>query len=244
MNGVITAEITDYDGTQMTVVPDRELSRDLLQRQVHTVEIFLSDGRSCTAKQRRKIFALIRDIADWCGHDREDLRHYFTANFCEDNDIDYFSLSPKNKNLADETTARHFITYLIEWCFEWNVPTTDTMLNRMDDIYLYLYMCIEHRKCAICNDKADIHHVDTIGMGRERSNIIHVGMRAMALCRRHHTEVHTKGIQSFCEQYKIFGIPLDKYLCHVLKLGRKGMPDKYCADGLLLQLDTRGGLFT
>ena len=35
----------------------------------------------------------------------------------------------KKTNLADMETATGFISYLIKFCFEWNVPTLDTMLK-------------------------------------------------------------------------------------------------------------------
>lgn len=221
MGLITTAKILGYDGCNLLLIPQQAISRELIKKQVNNVELRLCDGRECTGEQRRKIFAIIREISDWSGHDREDLRSYFTGNYCEDNDIDYFSLSPKKPNFADMETATGFITYLIKFCFEWNVPTLDTMLNRTEEMGKYLYMCLEHRKCAICNAPAEVHHVDSIGMGRNRKEIIHIGMSAIALCRKHHLQAHKMGRQSFFELYHVFGIILDEYLCKILKLGRK-----------------------
>lgn len=221
MSVITTAKIAGYDGYKLSVIPNRGLSREIIQKQAGAVEIYLRDGRECSAEQRKKIFAIIRDISEWSGHDREYLRTYFMESFCEDTDIEYFSLSPKKFNFADMTTAAAFITYLINFCFSYSVPTIDTMLNRADDISKYLYLCIEHRKCAICNDTADIHHVDTVGMGNNRNKLIHIGMNAIALCRKHHTEAHKIGVKSFSEKYHVYGVPLDDYLCKSLRLGRR-----------------------
>lgn len=185
MSQITTAKIVEYDGCNMLIIPQEPISREMIRKQVKNVELRLCDGRECTSEQRRKIFAIIGEIADWSGHDSEDLRKYFTSNYCMDNDLEYFSLSPKKPNLADMETATGFISYLIKFCFEWNVPTLDTMLNRAEEIGKYLYMCLEHRKCAICNDKAEVHHLDAVGMGRDRNDIVHVGMNAIALCRKH-----------------------------------------------------------
>ncbi len=38
----------------------------------------------------------------------------FTSNYCMDNDLEYFSLSPKKPNLADMETVTGFISYLIK----------------------------------------------------------------------------------------------------------------------------------
>ena len=63
-----------------------------------------------------------------------------------------------------------------------------------------------------------MHHVDRIGMGRDRKTIVHVGMRAIALCREHHIMAHNNEATLF-EKYHIYGIKLDEYLCKKLKLG-------------------------
>lgn len=83
-----------------------------------------------------------------------------------------------------------------------------------------MYMCLEHRKCAICNKPAEVHHVDRIGIGRDREKVVHVGLRAIALCREHHNEAHIREKELFEENY-IYGIKLDEYLCRCLSLNTK-----------------------
>jgi hypothetical protein len=99
-----------------------------------------------------------------------------------------------------------------------SIPCYDTLLNRTDDIGGYLYLCLKHKKCAICGGKADLHHFDAVGMGRNRKEIIHEGMRCLPLCRKHHCECHNIGQLSFNKQYHIYGIKLDRFLCEKLKL--------------------------
>lgn len=213
----IPVRVSLYDNNQLLVIPETDIQGELLRKESVTGELFLDDGRISSKKQRNKIHATIRDISEWCGHDREYLRRYFTENFCEDNEIDYFSLSPRKENIVDMTTARRFITFLIEFCFAWNVPSFDTMRNRTEEIGKYLYLCLLYRKCAVCNAYADIHHEDRVGMGRDRKKIIHEGMQAIALCRKHHEEVHNMG-KAFYDLYHLYTIALDKYLCRTLKL--------------------------
>ena len=71
-----------------------------------------------------------------------------------------------------------------------------------------------------CGMPADVHHVDRIGMGRDRERIVHEGLRAIALCRRHHHKAH-QDQRGLFEQYHIYGIPLDKRLCDRLKLRKE-----------------------
>jgi hypothetical protein len=216
---VTSGKIVQTDGRRIVLDLDADVSRDLLQRQVEKVEVRLLDGREITGIQRRKIFAIIRDISLWSGHDPEYLRQYLTWDFVGRMEINPFSLSN-----VDMTTARIFIDYLIGFCFDHSVPTKDSLLFQTDDIGKYLYLCLEHRRCAVCNQHADVHHVDAVGIGRDRIRICHVGMKAIALCRQHHEEAHVRG-REFFDYYHIFGIPLDKYLCDRLNLNgeKKGL---------------------
>ena len=212
---IATAKIVGYDGETLRVKPLVAIDRELLQKQVDIIEIRLTDGREISAEQRRKIFALVRDIADWSGNEPEYIRKFTAFEYRLLNGLEPFSLSD-----CDKTTAREYITYLIDFCFNHNVPTRDTLLNRTDDISKYLYSCLEHRRCAVCNDKADVHHVTTVGMGRNRDEIVHIGMEAIALCRKHHQQAHVQG-QEFFERYHIYGIKLDEYLCNKLNLRKE-----------------------
>lgn len=211
---ICTAKIIGYDGETLLIKPREYIDRELLQKQVDTVEIRLTDGREISADQRKKIFALVRDISVWSGHEPEYIRKYTMFEYRLKNGIEPFSLSN-----CDMSTAREYISYLIDFCFTHCVPTRDTLLNQTDDISKYLYSCIEHRKCAVCNDRADIHHVDTVGAGRNRDRISHIGLEAIALCRKHHTEAHQQG-QDFLDKWHIYGIKLDEYLCERLNLKR------------------------
>lgn len=203
----MTAKIVDYDGTRLTVIPDENITRELLQKNIDTVEIILYDGRTITPEQRKKIFAVIYDISRWSGHEPNYIRAVLTLEFLIKTGKEPFSLSD-----TDITTAKEFLTYLIEFCFSNNIPTRDTLLNQTEEIGAYLYLCIEHKKCAVCNKKGEIHHIDAVGMGRNRDTITHKGMRAVCLCRNHHNEAHSIGQARFLEKYHIYGIKLDDYL--------------------------------
>lgn len=209
----VTGYISSYDGECLTVAAPYTDSRKLLKQGITECEITLRDGRSISPEQRRKAYATIRDIADHCGDVPEAVKEYLKWDFCTDNGIEAFSLSD-----CDMTVAREFISYIIEFAVKWDIPLKDTAINRTDDIGRYLYICLENRKCAVCGKKADVHHVDRVGMGRDRKTIIHTGMRAEALCREHHGECHTIGQKSFDDKYHIYGIALDDWLCKQLKL--------------------------
>lgn len=231
----LAGKIVGYDGECVTVVAPFSDTERMIKRNIRTARVILEDGRCISAEQRRKIFALIADIGDYIGTiprgkqqkalqaeflrsmqlsyiidktDSEAVRRQLTYYYCSLCDLELFSLSD-----VDVSTAREFIDWLVEKCIEHNVPCLDSLLNRCEDIERYLYLCVEHRRCAICGKKADIHEVEAVGMGRDREKIHHLGQRVQPLCRGHHTEAHKIGQASFNEKYHLQSICLDEHLC-------------------------------
>lgn len=234
---LVKGYISAYDGAALTItVPFHDV--ELMQRQgITECEVRLVDGRTITPAQRRKIFAMVRDIADWATWakdkrqyrevlrqlqllylidttDNEAVRKQLEYHYCELLDINLFSLSN-----CDVSTARDFISYLIDLVVEHNIPCRDSLLNRCEDIERYLYSCVANRRCAICGQKADIHEVEHVGMGRNRRQIHHLGQLVQPLCRQHHAEVDQIGQASFDKKYHITGIRLDENLCKKLRWG-------------------------
>ena len=200
-----------------------------------------------TPEQRRKTFALMRDITAYCSGiterneirstlramqlnylidvaDSEAVRFALTDNYCRLQGIDLFSLSPSNENCASKELASDFIDWLVNLCVENAIPCMDTLLNRCEDIERYIYACILHKRCAICGKKADIHEVETVGMGRNRRKIGHVGQLVEPLCRGHHDECGRIGQKSFDELYHMQAIRLDDKLCE--RLGWRSEPKR------------------
>lgn len=214
---ITAADVVGYDGRLLTLRPDDDILRELIAKNVTRVEISLDDGRLISSDQRKKIFAIIGDIAKWSGHDPEYLRQMLTWDFRSAQDLPAFSLSQRDPSAADVTTARGFIDYLVDFCLFHDVPTSKPMAEYADDVDLYLYRCLEHRRCAVCGRRAEVHHVSRIGMGRDREDIVHTGLLAVALCREHHNAAH-RGEQDFFKVNHIRGIRLDEFLCQRLKL--------------------------
>ena len=218
-----TAKIIGYRDGLLVVQPDTDLAREIARKGIQNVELYLPDGRRLSPEQRKKICAICNDVARFQGDVPIYVRALLTAMFCVDRDVDVFTLSRRSKGEilpCDMTTAREFIDWLIEFCFYHRIPTNDSLLCLCDDIGQYLYRCLEFRKCAICNGPAETHHIDRIGMGRDREKVVHVGLLAMALCREHHDEAHNRENALFAEKH-IYGIKLDEYLCDRLRLNTK-----------------------
>lgn len=154
-----------------------------------------------TPEQRRKIFALIKDISIATGEDKENLRKIVQDRFIQATEYEEFSLSNCSKGLAKD-----FIEYLIVLAFELGVNFTEHPTKGMGDIEGYLQICIKTKKCCVCGEGAEIHHVDAIGMGRNRNLVDDGNNRKMALCREHHSEYHNIGIENFDSKYHVYGV--------------------------------------
>ena len=219
---IINGRITRLDETGMTVyVPYLDYNRACLRR-YDAVAVGLPDGRTISPEQRRKAHALIGEIAEWQGDLPEFVKRLmkfeYIAARMQALEKKLFSLSD-----CDVTTAREFITYLIGFMVAHDVPSRTPLAELCEDIRQYVYACALHRKCAVCGrTKADLHHVDKVGMGNDRTKIDHVGRRAITLCRAHHDEIGTAGDKAFFEKYHLEPIVLTEELVKKLKLRSRG----------------------
>lgn len=176
------------------------------------------DSRPLSDKQRRACYALLGEIADFTGNGKDSTKEYMKLKFLAE---DFGETAEKIFSLSNAPMSLvcAFQRFLVRFILDWDIPTKFPMLDLVDDVGDYLYACLINRKCAVCGKRADLHHVDHVGMGRDREEIIHEGMEALPLCREHHAEAHTLGAQSFAEKYHIeHGIRLDKTLCRIYRL--------------------------
>lgn len=196
-----------------------------IDRKYNDVEIILPDGRRISPAQRRKCYALIGEIAEFIEGYRtaetiEDTKQVMKWDFIlkrmESQERQLFSLSS-----CDMSTAREFITYLIEFIVKNDIPTKVPLIEQCEDIGKYVYACMINKRCCICGKPADLYHVDAIGMGNDRTEVIHIGREALPLCREHHTESHTKGQVEFMKQYHLEPIKIDVKIAKIFKLNTK-----------------------
>lgn len=173
-----------------------------MQRKMEECEIIWTEDNSITAKQREKIYATLKDMGDYLGYTQKEVKAIFKQSFMELKGLDNLSFKDCNRDIAAD-----FIDYILEQCFIMNVPLQEEYgINRAYNITSYLRLCIKYRKCCVCGLKADLHHEDAIGAGRNRRKVDDSKMRKMSLCRCHHTERHTIGETAFCEKYHVYGI--------------------------------------
>lgn len=199
------ADIQKYreteNGTDMIIHIPEKVAYYFTDKRCRSAQIRLDDGRRITAEQRKKAYATMKDIAAYTGYLPEEQKEWLKYLHISRTGSDYFSLSD-----CSVDTAREFINTILDYALEEGVPLSDLGINRTDDIGKYLYFCIRHKKCAVCGRTGEIHHVDAIGMGRDRRKVDDSGSRKICLCRTHHTIAHTKGMDRFEQMYHVYGI--------------------------------------
>lgn len=221
---ILTGRIVAVDPSGITVhVPYSNWERYTV-RNYNEVRVEFPDERSKTADQLKKAWAIMGDMAVHISGDKrnaeEDVYHPLAADFAQRAQE---TLQRRLFHLSDAsvTEARDFISFLLDTCIEYDIPLSRPAAELTDDIQHYVYSCVLNRKCAVCGQRADLHHVDHVGMGRKRHEIDHEGMRALPLCREHHEEAHTVSTDVFLTKYHLEPIIIDKHLIEKLKLGGK-----------------------
>jgi len=183
-----------------------------------SVGVEFVDKRRISAKQRRKAYVLISYIAAWWGYTPlEAMKEMLKLMFVGEAETlrRSFSLSD-----CDMTTARLFITYLIDFCILHGVDVGEPLYQLSEDIPRYVWACLMNKRCAVCGRKAELHHCNgsVVGMGRNRKEICHIGMRALPLCREHHTEIHAVGQEDFLRRYILEPVKIDERIAKVYRL--------------------------
>ena len=188
------------------------------------VLVIWQDGRSRSPEQIKKAWALMGEIAAYQGETKDEVydeqRTEFTLRHLEKLQAAFFSGKESSFHLssASVSEARAFINMLVEIIIENSIPTKEPLYGLCDDLERYTYACLLNKKCAVCGQKTELHHVDAVGMGRNRNEISHIGMMCLPLCRKHHEEAHSIGNKRFLERYHLLPIPIDEQIAKRYRL--------------------------
>lgn len=181
------------------------------------VEIKIIDTRRISEKQRNFIFALCDDISFYTGDEKNYCRivmQYFNANLRE---IEVESLSN-----CSMTYANGLIDTIINHCIDQRIPISGDIIKknnyRFGSKQVYI-MCFK-RICAVCGARADIHHVDHVGIGNNRKKISHIGKRVLPLCRKHHSEIHNVGEDKYIDMNCLTPVRVDDKMDYFIKKGK------------------------
>lgn len=176
------------------------------------------DARPLSDRQRKMCYALLREISDYTGQDVHSAKEYLKLRFLADDFGEtadrIFSLSNAPMSLVCA-----FQRYLVRFIVEYDIPCRVPLLEYVDDVHDYIYACLIAKKCCITGRPAELHHIDRVGMGRNRDDIIHEGMEVLPLFWEMHQEAHTMSDREFFEKYHLpGGVVMDKTLCRIYKV--------------------------
>lgn len=171
----------------------------LSEGQQPSFDVTIVDQRKISRDQRAKIWALIHDLCDYTG----DTPDYWEAEFKwrvqTAFGVPKFSLSD-----CSVTTANRMILVILDFLFSENIPFKTEIWDSLPQEFPKQILCLRNRQCVICRKpNADLAHFKTVGLGRNRHKIDERKMFFFTLCREHHQEQHTEGINSFIQKYHI-----------------------------------------
>lgn len=186
--------------------------------------IQLDDGRRISAAQNKLIHALIGDVAKHYGYsplEKKRLKEELKLQFAEAYGIAPFSVAD-----LDITTATEFIDYLIEFMLSWDIEMSPKVHSMARTTNNWIYYHIMNGKCVCCQrDKRTIgihlHHMNPVGMGRDKKKVDHSQHKFLTVCAEHHQEAHTIGQKTFNAKYHLDGIKLSKESLVELRLMKK-----------------------
>lgn len=207
------AEILEHDGDILKLRIFDKLTEEEKRRYEINGRLFslleMYDPESITVAQQNHIYALIGDISFYTGYPKAEWERYIKENFKHFDflpDIPSFALNKMSKAQASKV-----IEYIVIFCIREEIPF------RKDQFYLpressnYVFWATMKRNCVVCGKPhAQIHHFDTVGMGRNRNKVDHTKLRVMALCTDHHKETHTIGDKEFYKKHLVKPVKLNK----------------------------------
>lgn len=201
-----SAKIISLKGTRLIVDLDEPLNIERIKTMYNndlsnvTGSFITDDPRRPSSAQRNLFFALLRDISRATGNKPLLLKKRFYEEFLE---LYERKISLSNETINSMSDANNLLEIVIEFVFENNIEINRAynILPKYDDYYLYI--CCKYRKCMVCGKRADIHHVDALGMGSDRTKARHLEHHFMALCRAHHSEIEQIGRKLFAFNYHV-----------------------------------------
>ncbi|WEG74391.1 putative HNHc nuclease [Vagococcus intermedius] len=184
------------------------------------------DPESITALQRRKIYAMFKDINEYWCDPLELVKEYLKTHFCFETGRQTFSLSS-----CSQETAMFFIDWLVSYCFKHGLDFDMKDIHLTMDVNKVMFLCAAERRCFVSARQRtvaalEIHHVNAIGK-EKRSKADHRGRYYMILEKKYHDELHFIGYTKFIAKYHCGPIKLtDDQIIKYGLMSRKQMDER------------------
>ncbi|MBZ1527008.1 hypothetical protein J3325_04305 [Leuconostoc mesenteroides] len=218
--GLVTLQMSDDD--------IHTLEKYHANGQPQVVSLIATDENGVSAQQRKFAFALLHDIwwsqvGGYWIETPETVKQHFYAMYEYYNSLDFgeFSLSAAK---GTKTDTNQFINMLLDYAAIHDISLSVKPLNELEpqEIARWEYRCLMEKMCVVCGKKpSDLHHLDTVGSGRNRQHTNHLKHRAVQLCRIHHQDAHSLGIETFLQKHHLTGIKIDERIAEVHRLNTR-----------------------
>lgn len=220
----LEGKIVDADETGLTIRV--QYTPEYVRQDMKDAVVFLMDGRQHSIDQHGKVWALIGEIALWAGYmarESKQVNALMKSDFLQKrfDSLSAAAIKAFSMSDVDVSTASLYIQWLVDFVLENGVPTKRPVTELCEDIQAAVYSAAIHKRCIVCGRKATLHHVDRVGMGNDRREICHIGMRALPLCwgvDGHHNEAHRIGDAALMDKYHLEPIIIDEKIAKIYRL--------------------------
>lgn len=201
-----------------------------ITNKIQSKEIQVVITRKISLQQTKLIWVLCKELGDLIGYTREGMRELLQEEFCNKNELPYFSISPSKSDCCSKDVATSFIQFIIEFAIEQGynliIPEGEgvkrvykSVREVCPDVQRYVIACLRNKVCAVCGrrDNADLHHWDNVSSigGYEHDDGLKT--RFVSLCREHHSHFHNIEEKEFEKLYHLQGVWLTPSLVYELK---------------------------
>ena len=207
----LRGEIIGYEGDILTLKAYDTLDSKTLAKSLYNGKYWAIvdtyENEKITPDQRKHIYALLNDYVEYTGVPLDAPEAHFKYQFMIEHDMD--ELPSFKRNAISLSMAGEFISYLIDYYIQNDIPFRKQQFYLTTDTNNMLYALAMKRICWICGKQhSELAHVEAVGAGRDRRKIDHTKHHFMMLCRDHHAEQHQIGIETFMQKYHIKPIKL------------------------------------
>lgn len=126
-------------------------------------------------------------------------------------------------SLAIKLMSNEAAINFTNWLFDYFIYNEIPMRTEIQELYSkqendsYIFTMLKHKKCAVCGENgADLHHEVSVNKASGYKYDIGIETPFLPLCRHHHTEIESIGIEFFRKKYLIKGIYLNKKQVEIL----------------------------
>lgn len=197
--------------------------KDNLKDNNKDIYVHVDDGRHITVQQNNKIHAMIGEISKWNGDfDKDVTKESLKIDFAIEKGI-FKSVKVSEFSISE---ANDFIEFLIVFCLVNNVEFKTWLLDEIKGNYGWERHCLDSHKCCICGQHAQYAHWYSVGIGRDRNNVNHIGNYIMALCGVDHFKQHTAGLTTFIQKNHLKGVKITEEIQDQLRLETKKSKEK------------------